>query len=236
VPRMTSSPRSTSSLSPRLRRRGSGHAISGERCNAASAQFTDDAAPGDQAFLRHFAGVHGLSHLLFTAPSMSGARRRCSTRLKRAREWLDNAIALINGRHHRQGLHRVAEGAGFGFPDEMSAFGLQFGMGWVSALHERPIISRVVSLTHPTEIKEGMVFALETYCPATTAIPPRASRRSRGHRQGLPRHHPVPGGGLTDRQPVLRKPPRTMSCAGLTRAIHDEFQRAISLKIAPLAD
>ena len=35
------------------------------------------------------------------------------------------------------------------------------------ALHERPIISRVVSLDHPTEIKEGMVFALETYCPAT---------------------------------------------------------------------
>ena len=26
--------------------------------------------------------------------------------------------------------------------------------------------SRVVSMEHPTEIKEGMVFALETYCPA----------------------------------------------------------------------
>jgi Xaa-Pro dipeptidase len=35
------------------------------------------------------------------------------------------------------------------------------------ALHERPIISRVVSMEHPTEIKEGMVFAIETYCPAT---------------------------------------------------------------------
>ena len=49
----------------------------------------------------------------------------------------------------------------------MSAFGLQFGHGLGLALHERPIISRVVSLDHPTEIKEGMVFALETYCPAT---------------------------------------------------------------------
>ena len=54
----------------------------------------------------------------------------------------------------------------FGFPDEMSAFGLQFGHGIGCAIHERPIISRVVSLDHPTEIKEGMVFALETYCPA----------------------------------------------------------------------
>ena len=43
----------------------------------------------------------------------------------------------------------------FGFPDELSAFGLQFGHGLGLALHERPII------------KEGMVFALETYCPAT---------------------------------------------------------------------
>lgn len=51
-------------------------------------------------------------------------------------------------------------------PDEMAAFGLQFRHGLGLALHELPIISRVVSLEHPTEIKEGMVFALETYCPA----------------------------------------------------------------------
>jgi Xaa-Pro aminopeptidase len=58
----------------------------------------------------------------------------------------------------------------FGFPDELSAFGLQFGHGLGLALHERPIISRVISLTHPMEIKEGMVFALETYCPAKDGI------------------------------------------------------------------
>jgi Xaa-Pro dipeptidase len=55
----------------------------------------------------------------------------------------------------------------FGFPDEMAAFGLQFGHGIGLALHERPIISRLVSLEAPMEIKTGMVFALETYCPAT---------------------------------------------------------------------
>ena len=55
----------------------------------------------------------------------------------------------------------------FGFPDELSAFGLQFAHGLGLALHERPIMSRVVSIEHPTEIKEGMVFAIETYCPAT---------------------------------------------------------------------
>ena len=40
------------------------------------------------------------------------------------------------------------------------------GQGLGLALHERPVISRVVSIDHPTEIKEGMIFALET-CPAT---------------------------------------------------------------------
>jgi Xaa-Pro dipeptidase len=33
-------------------------------------------------------------------------------------------------------------------------------------LHERPIVSRLNSLDSPVEIKEGMVFALETYAPA----------------------------------------------------------------------
>jgi Xaa-Pro dipeptidase len=49
----------------------------------------------------------------------------------------------------------------------MAAFGLQFGHGLGLALHERPIISRLNSLENPVELKAGMVFALETYCPAT---------------------------------------------------------------------
>jgi Xaa-Pro aminopeptidase len=55
----------------------------------------------------------------------------------------------------------------FGFADEMAAFGLQFGHGLGLGLHERPIISRLNSLEHPVEIQAGMVFALETYCPAS---------------------------------------------------------------------
>ena len=54
----------------------------------------------------------------------------------------------------------------FGFANEMECFGLQFGHSVGLFLHERPIISRLNSLEHPVEIKEGMVIALETYCPA----------------------------------------------------------------------
>ena len=81
---------------------------------------------------------------------------------KKEREWLDMAIALIKpgvSTDRVCGVWPKAEE--FGFPDEMSAFGLQFGHGLGLALHERPIISRVISMTHPTAIKEGMVFALE---------------------------------------------------------------------------
>jgi Xaa-Pro dipeptidase len=55
----------------------------------------------------------------------------------------------------------------FGFASEMDAFGLQFGHGLGLGLHERPIISRLNSMREPIEIQAGMVFALETYCPAS---------------------------------------------------------------------
>jgi Xaa-Pro dipeptidase len=57
-----------------------------------------------------------------------------------------------------------------GFASEMDAFGLQFGHGLGLGLHERPIISRLNSMSNPVEIQEGMVFALETYCPADDGI------------------------------------------------------------------
>ena len=92
---------------------------------------------------------------------------------------LRRAIAITDGAV-RAAMARIKPGATtahicevfpkaneFGFPDEMAAFGLQFAHGLGLNLHERPIISRVVSMDHPTEIKEGMVFAIETYCPAT---------------------------------------------------------------------
>ena len=54
-----------------------------------------------------------------------------------------------------------------GMADERAAFGLQFGHGLGVGLYEFPMISRLHSLDAPAEIEVGMVFALETYCPAT---------------------------------------------------------------------
>jgi len=145
------------------------NAISGERCNPHPHNFTDRLIrPGDQAFfdiLQSFMGYRTCYYRTFGVGRATPAQHDA---YKKAREWLDNAMARIkpgaSTAHICEAFPKAQE---FGFPDEMSAFGLQFAHGLGLALHERPIISRVVSLDHPTEIKEGMVFAIETYCPAT---------------------------------------------------------------------
>ena len=145
------------------------NAISGERCNPHPHNFTDRMIrPGDQAFfdiLQSFMGYRTCYYRTFNVGRATDSQRDA---YKKAREWLDGAMARIKPGAKTSDICAAFPTADkFGFPDEMSAFGLQFAHGLGLALHERPIISRVVSMDHPTEIKEGMVFAIETYCPAT---------------------------------------------------------------------
>jgi Xaa-Pro aminopeptidase len=145
------------------------NAISGERCSPHPHNFTDRMIrPGDQAFfdiLQSFMGYRTCYYRTFNVGRATPAQHDA---YKKAREWLDNAIARIKPGASTAHICDVFPQADeFGFPDEMTAFGLQFAHGLGLNLHERPIISRVISMDHPTEIKEGMVFAIETYCPAT---------------------------------------------------------------------
>ncbi len=81
---------------------------------------------------------------------------------------MDAAIELVKPGTSTDEIARVwPKAEEFGFEDEMDAFGLQFGHGVGVGLHERPIISRLNSIDDPIEIKEGMLFALETYAPAS---------------------------------------------------------------------
>ncbi|MGA2126946.1 MAG: Xaa-Pro peptidase family protein [Xanthobacteraceae bacterium] len=144
------------------------NAISGERCNPHPHNFTDRMIrPGDQAFfdiLQSFMGYRTCYYRTFNVGRATPAQHDA---YRKAREWLDRAIELIKPGVSTDRVASVWPAApDFGFPDEMAAFGLQFGHGLGLAIHERPIISRVISLSHPIEIKEGMVFALETWCPA----------------------------------------------------------------------
>ncbi len=144
------------------------NAISGERCNPHPHNFTDRYfRPGDQAFFDILQSYQGYRTCYYRTFNIGRATSGQGDAYKKAREWLDLAIHAI-----KPGVttDKVAglwpEAQEYGFPDELSAFGLQFGHGLGLALHERPIISRAVSLENPMVIETGMVFALETYCPA----------------------------------------------------------------------
>jgi Xaa-Pro dipeptidase len=144
------------------------NAVSGERCSPHPHVFSDRIIrPGDQAFfdiIQTFVGYKTCYYRTFVVGRASDAQRDA---YKRARAWIDASIELMRP---GVGTDQVASvwprAEEFGFSNEMECFGLQFGHSVGLFLHERPIISRLNSLDHPVEIKEGMVIALETYCPA----------------------------------------------------------------------
>jgi Xaa-Pro aminopeptidase len=145
------------------------NAVSGERCNPHPHNFSDRMIrPGDQAFfdiIHSYNGYRTCYYRTFGVTSSTAAQRDAYVR---AREWMNAAVEMIKpgvGTDEIASLWPAA--TEFGFADEMSAFGLQFGHGLGLGLHERPIISRLNSLTSPVELQTGMVFALETYCPAS---------------------------------------------------------------------
>jgi Xaa-Pro dipeptidase len=145
------------------------NAISGERCNPHPHNFTDRLVrPGDQAFFDILQSYMGYRTCYYRTFNVGRATASQKDAYKQCRAWLDAAINLVRpGVSTAQIASVWPKAQEFGFDNEMEAFALQFGHGLGLALHERPIISRLVSLDHPMEIKEGMVFALETYCPAS---------------------------------------------------------------------
>jgi Xaa-Pro dipeptidase len=145
------------------------NAVSGERCNPHPHNFSDRLIrPGDQAFfdiIHSYNGYRTCYYRTFSVGSATASQRDAYTK---AREWMDASIAMIKpgvGTDEVASVWPRAEE--FGFENEMAAFGLQFGHGLGLGLHERPIISRLNSMSEPIELQTGMVFALETYCPAS---------------------------------------------------------------------
>ncbi|HEY7667145.1 MAG TPA: Xaa-Pro peptidase family protein [Actinomycetota bacterium] len=144
------------------------NSIAGERCSPHPHVFSDRLIrPGDQAYfdiIHVFNGYRTCYYRTFVVGRATTAQRDA---FKRSREWMDVAIDLVKPGASTDQIAAVwPKAEEFGFKDEMDAFGLQFGHGVGVSLHERPIITRLNSFVDPLEIKEGMLFALETYCPA----------------------------------------------------------------------
>ena len=145
------------------------NAISGERCNPHPHVYTDRALrPGDPAYFDILHSFMGYRTCYYRTFAISSASKSLVDAYRRCRYYLDAAIELIRpGATTADVVSIWPRAEEFGFPDEEAAFALQFGHGVGLSIWEKPIFSRLVSLDHPEEIREGMVFALETFWPAS---------------------------------------------------------------------
>jgi Xaa-Pro aminopeptidase len=145
------------------------NAISGERCSPHPHVFTDRMLrPGDPAYFDILHAFNGYRTCYYRTFAVGSASRALVDAYKRCRDILDPAISLIRPGVITSDVVSVwPEAREFGFPDEEAAFALQYGHGVGLSIWEKPIFSRLVSFDYPVEIQEGMVFALETFWPAS---------------------------------------------------------------------
>jgi Xaa-Pro dipeptidase len=145
------------------------NAVSGDRCNPHPHVYSDRLLrPGDQAFFDIIHSFMGYRTCYYRTFCVGGATQSQLDAYKQCREWLDAAIELVRPGVTTDQIAAVWPTAeDLGFASEEACFGLQFGHGLGVGLYEAPMISRLHSFHDPVEIEENMVFALETYCPAT---------------------------------------------------------------------
>jgi Xaa-Pro aminopeptidase len=161
-------------VSKRLFELGSEHieginAISGERCSPHPHVFTDRVLrPGDPAYFDILHAYMGYRTCYYRTFAVGSGSRSLVDAYKRCRDILDNAISLIRpGVSTAEVVEVFPRAQEFGFADEEAAFALQYGHGVGLSSWEKPIFSRLVSFDYPETVEEGMVFALETFWPAT---------------------------------------------------------------------
>jgi Xaa-Pro aminopeptidase len=145
------------------------NAISGERCSPHPHVFSDRALrPGDPAYFDILHSYNGYRTCYYRTFAVGSASQAMVDAYKRCRYYLDIAIDAIKPGVTTADIVKLwPKAEEFGFPNEEAAFALQYGHGVGLAIWEKPIFSRLVSLDHPEVIEEGMVFALETFWPAS---------------------------------------------------------------------
>jgi len=145
------------------------NAISGERCSPHPHVYTDRVLrPGDPAFFDILHSYNGYRTCYYRTFAIGSASSAMVDAYKRCRDYMDAAISIVKpGITTADVVKLWPKAEEFGFANEEAAFALQYGHGVGLCIWEKPIFSRLVSLDNPEVIEEGMVFALETYWPAS---------------------------------------------------------------------
>jgi Xaa-Pro dipeptidase len=143
------------------------NAISGERCSPHPHVFSDRLLrPGDTAYFDIIHAFNGYRTCYYRTLNVGSSNHKQREAYRRAREFMDNAIAEIRpGASSADVVRHFPAADEFGFATEEEAFGLQYCHGLGLSNWERPLMSRYHSFEHPVELKAGMVFAIETYWP-----------------------------------------------------------------------
>ena len=144
------------------------NSISGERGNPHSHTFSNRMVrPGEIIYMDIGNCVNGYMtcyYRSFVCGVPNAAQRKA---YEKAHKWIYDAIGQIKEGNTSADVAKMFPTAQeLGFNNEEEAFMLQFAHGIGLGLWEKPVISRLFSLEHPFELKEGMTFAIETWCPS----------------------------------------------------------------------
>jgi Xaa-Pro dipeptidase len=144
------------------------NSVAGERGKPHPHTFSDRIIrPGDMIFLDIMHSYMGYRTCYYRTFICGKPSREQLEAYATAWKWLKDSIDAVKPGATTADVAKAWPAPGeFGLKTENEAFLLQFGHGVGLSIWEKPVISRLFSLEHPYPMREGMVFALETYCPS----------------------------------------------------------------------
>jgi Xaa-Pro aminopeptidase len=143
------------------------NSVSGPRGRPHSHTFSDRIIqPGDMVFLDIMHSFNGYRTCYYRTFVCGEPNQHQVEAYEKASKWISASIDMIRPGVTPDEVASVwPDASEFGYRDEDEAFLLQYGHGVGLSLWERPIISKRYRGQN-TPLKEGMVFALETWCGA----------------------------------------------------------------------
>ncbi len=144
------------------------NSISGERGNPHSHTFSNRMVrPNEIIYLDIGNCLNGYMTCYYRTFSCGVPNADQRKAYEKAHKWIYDGISQIKEGNTSADVAKMFPTAEeLGFNNEAEAFMLQFAHGIGLGLWEKPVISRLFSIEHPFELKEGMVFAIETWCPS----------------------------------------------------------------------